>query len=332
MAKTHFDVVVIGSPCVDLVFSGLPHWPVLGQEMYVSDFALSVGAIFNTAATLSRLGLRVGLLCEVGNDLFSRYILDEIERAGISRELIFVREYPLRSVSVCLPYQGERGFVSYVDPNQGSVGPAGEQLSAEQHTGGEVAAHDFAVDTLTRLEDVTWDAAFLYLYPEMRPALELLSRRGGPIFLDAGWSVNTLTDRSFAELARFGHYFMPNQAEAAMITGQQNPREALRVLAQFGPTALIKVGAEGVIAQRDGELISCPALPVQRVVDTTGAGDAFDAGFIYGTLRGYSFFDALCCGTICGSLSTTAMTGTAAVPTTCELERIRRNFASADRA
>ncbi|HEX7733799.1 MAG TPA: PfkB family carbohydrate kinase [Ktedonobacteraceae bacterium] len=331
MAKTHFDVVVIGSPCVDLVFSGLPHWPVLGQEMYVSDFALSVGAVFNTAATLSRLGLSVGLLCEVGNDLFSRYIVDEVERAGISRELIFVREYPLRSVSVCLPYQGERGFVSYVDPNQGSAGPAGGYFSAEQHTGGEAAAHDFSVDTLTRLENVTWDAAFLYLYPNMRPALELLSQRVGTIFLDAGWSVNTLTDSSFAELARFGHYFMPNQAEAAMITGQQDPREALRVLAQFGPTALIKVGAEGVIARRAGELVSCPALPVERVIDTTGAGDAFDGGFIYGILRGYSFLDALRCGIICGSLSTTALTGTAAVPTAAELERIRVQLASADR-
>ena len=112
-----------------------------------------------------------------------------------------------------------------------------------------------------------------------------------------------------------------------MITGQQNPREALNVLAQSGLIALIKVGAAGVIALRAGELFSCPALPVERVVDTTGAGDAFDAGFIYATLRGYSFLDALRCGIICGSLSTTAMTGTAAVPTAAELERIRASLA-----
>lgn len=327
MAKAHFDVLVIGSPCVDLVFSGLPHWPVLGQEMYVPGFAISVGAIFNTAATLSRLGLRVGLLCEVGNDLFSRYMLEEIERAGISRELIFVRDYPLRAVSVCLPYDGERGFISFADASRGSAGPAGEVLSSEQHTGGEAAAHGFAPDMLAALEDVTCEGAFLYIYQKMRPVLETLSQRETTIFLDAGWSLSTLTDSSLAELARFGHYFMPNQAEAAMITGKQDPAEAVRALAEIGPTAIVKVGADGVIACQNGELMRCPALPVENVVDTTGAGDAFGAGFIYGTLRGYPTLDALRCGAICGSLSTTAMTGTAAVPTAAELERIRADLA-----
>lgn len=320
MAQAHFDVLVIGSPCVDLVFSGLPHWPVLGQEMYVPGFAMSVGAIFNTAATLSRLGLKVGLLCEVGNDFFSRYILEEIERAGISRELIFVRDYPLRSISVCLPYQGERGFVSYADDSQE---PAGEILSVEQHTGSEAAAHGFAPDMLGVLENTTCETAFLYVYPRMRPVLATLSRRKATIFLDAGWSLNTLTGDRLAELVRSGHYFMPNQAEATMITGQPDPAQAAQALAQLGPTPIVKVGANGVIAWRDNELVRCPALPVERVIDTTGAGDAFDAGFIYGTMQGYSFLDSLRCGTICGSLSTTAMTGTAAVPTAAELEHIR---------
>jgi sugar/nucleoside kinase (ribokinase family) len=323
LAQTHFDVLVIGSPCVDLVFSGLPHWPVLGQEMYVSGFAMSVGAIFNTAATLSRLGLNVGLLCEVGNDFFSRYILEEIERAGISRELIFVRDYPLRSVSICLPYQGERGFVSYTDDSQE---PADEIFSVEQHTGSEAVVHGFAPDMLEALENTTCEAAFLYIYPRVLPVLATLRRRKATIFLDAGWTLNTLSGDRLAELVRSGHYFMPNEAEATMITGRQDPAQAAQALAQWGPTSIVKVGADGVIACRDNQLVRCPALPVERVVDTTGAGDAFDAGFIYGTMRGYSFLDSLRCGTICGSLSTTAMTGTAAVPTAAELERIRATW------
>lgn len=323
MANARFDALVIGSPCVDLVFSGLPHWPVLGQEMYVADFAISVGAVFNTAATLSRLGLRVALLCELGNDLFSRYMLEEIEKAGISRELIFLRDYPLRSVSVCLPYEGERGFVSFADASRNGAAPAGELLSAEQHTGAEAATHGFAPDMLAALENVRCEAAFLYVYPKMRPVLQTLRRQTATIFLDAGWSLNTLTGSSLAELARLGHYFMPNQAEAAMITGQQDPEEAARALAKIAPTALVKVGAAGVIACQADLLMCCPALPVEKVVDTTGAGDAFDGGFIYGILHGYSLLDAMRCGIICGSLSTTALSGTAAVPTAEDLERIR---------
>ena len=323
MAKAHFDVLVTGSPSVDLVFSGLPHWPVLGQEMYVPGFAMSAGAVFNVAATLRRLGLRVGLLCEVGNDLFSHYILEEAERFGISRDLIFVRDYPLRSISVCLPHEGERGFVSYADASRGSSGPAGELLLAEQHTGGEAAVHGFAPDMLAALDTITCEAAFLYVYANMRPVLEVLHRRETRLFLDAGWSLSTLTDSSLVELVRYGHYFMPNLAEASLITSEQNPDEAAHRLARMGPTSIIKLGERGVVACQDGELINCPALPIEHVVDTTGAGDAFDAGFIYGILRGYSLRDSLNCGTICGSLSTTAMTGTAAVPTAEELENIR---------
>lgn len=316
MTQAHFDMVVIGSLCVDLVFSGLPHWPAPGQEIYVSDFALGAGEMFTIAATLSRLGLRVGLLGEVGNDFFSRYVLDEIERAGISSELVFVRDYPLRAVSVCLPYEGERGLISYTEARRSSSA-VGQRISRA------AAERGFAADMLTRLEQVSWSAAFLYLYPRMRDVLRLLKQRGAPIFLDAGCSLSTITASRFAELAAFGDYFMPNQAEAAMITGQESPAEAARLLARSGPVPIIKIGAEGAIAWRNGELVRCPAWPVAEVVDTTGAGDAFDAGFIYGILRNYSFLEALRCGTICGSLSTTALTGTAAVPTAEELEQLR---------
>jgi sugar/nucleoside kinase (ribokinase family) len=93
----------------------MPHWPVLGQEMYVANFAISVGAVFNTAATLARLGMRVGILCELGNDFASRFILEEIEKAGICSDFILMRDYPLRTETVSLAYEGERGFVSYAD-------------------------------------------------------------------------------------------------------------------------------------------------------------------------------------------------------------------------
>lgn len=311
MTRAHFDVLVIGSPCVDLVLSGLPHWPVPGKEVYVSDFAINAGAIFNTAATLSRLGLRVGLLCELGNDLFSRYLREEIEHAGISGNLLFLRDYPLRAISVCLPYAGERGFISFAD-------------AVPVHSSPLTPARDtLAPDMLAALQQVNCEAAFLYVYPAMQAALDILHQQATTIFLDAGWSLETLTAAQLARLTRHGHYFLPNQTEASLITGQQNPYEALYALAQFGPTAVIKMGAQGAIALWQQQVFHCPALPIAEVIDTTGAGDAFNAGFIYGTLQGYSLPDVLRCATICGSLSTSALTGTAAVPDAADLERIR---------
>ena len=149
LKKPHFDVLVIGSPCVDMVFSGMPHWPISGQEMYVDSFAISVGAIFNTAATLTRLGMRVGLLCEVGNDFFSRYILEEIDKAGICRDLVLVRDYPVRAVSVCIAHDGERGFVSYADTHAGMVKHMLEILNSDNHPDGARDAQLLAQSLIT---------------------------------------------------------------------------------------------------------------------------------------------------------------------------------------
>ena len=144
-----------------------------------------------------------------------------------------------------------------------------------------------------------------------------------PIFLDAGWYAEVVSHERIEEIGSYATYFMPNQLESELITGEQSEEEAVTRLAELVPTAVVKVGPRGVLACRQGQLFACPALPIENVVDTTGAGDAFNGGFIYGILRGYALPDALRCGIICGSLSTSALGGTAAVPSADELERIR---------
>ena len=322
-ARKSFDVVVIGAPSVDLVFSDMPHWPAPGKEMYVPGFGIGAGAAFNTAATLSRLGLRVGLLSELGNDFFSRYILEEIDRVGISRDLLLLRERPLRTISVCLAHEGERGFVSFTDAQD----EPGEQRtlldSSVNHVPGAQPSALSNNELHRLLDGCDFRAAFLYALPTISPLLDILEAHNARIFFDTGWDPQVLSDPRLPSVIRRGDGIMPNQIEAEYLTKSAGPEEAVRALAELVPTAIVKVGSAGVIACQRGELRRCPAFPVERVVDTTGAGDAFNAGFIYGTLKGYLLEEALCCGTICGSLSTTAITGTAAVPSADELERLR---------
>lgn len=327
MKKSQFDVLVIGSPCVDIVFGGMPHWPILGQEMYVSNFAISAGAGFNTAATLSRLGLRVGLLCELGNDFFSRFILDEMEKSGICHDFVLTRDYPLRSVSVCLSYEGERGFVSYADDHHGFGAQKVEMMSPgnSQQAGRSVPMLTQSLQQALAVYDV--DAVFMYAYPAMQPLLEVVAAHEGlPIFLDVGWYPDDLGESSMSAMIKDGTFVMPNEVEAALMTGVQAPEEAACLLAEHAQTAIVKMGARGAVACQQGQLTYCAAMPVTEVIDTTGAGDAFNGGFIYGILKGYSLADALRCGTICGGLSTTALSGTAAVPQAEELERLRVNL------
>ncbi|QBD83046.1 carbohydrate kinase family protein [Ktedonosporobacter rubrisoli] len=316
--RSHLDVLVIGTASVDIVFGGMPHWPKLGQEMYVKEFAVGVGSVFNTASTLSRLGLRVGLMTELGNDFFSRYILEEIDKAGICRDFVTINDFPMRTVSICLAHEGERGFVSYVDGH--TVMHMADSPASGHNIESEEGAKRWKDRWQQQLREYDIDAVFLYVHPYIHPLLDLFVDRDISIFLDAGWHPEELADERLTEVIKRGHVLMPNQMEAMFMTGTQTAEEAALALAQWVPTAIVKAGARGVVACKNGEIAYCPAFPIKEVVDTTGAGDAFDGGFIYGSLKGYSFMEALRCGTICGSLSTTAPTGTAAVPNAQELE------------
>lgn len=325
MNKTHFDVLVVGTPCVDIVFGGMPHWPVLGQEVYVSQFGVSAGAAFNTAATLSRLGLRVALLTELGNDFFSRYILEEIDKAGISRDLVLVRDQAIFSVSICLAHDSERGFVSYsnigseIVPRLLETHSSTNSISMNGNTDQNVSP-----ERQELLDGCQFDAVFTYARPAMLPYINYFTRRGVTLFFDTGWNRRELSDPSMIEVLKRGNIIMPNQLEATFLMGTETAEAAACALAALVPQGMIivKMGSQGVVACQNGAITYCAAYPIDGVVDTTGAGDAFNGGFIYGTLKDYSLVDALRCGTICGSLSTTALTGTAAVPTAEELERL----------
>ncbi|WP_151727770.1 carbohydrate kinase family protein [Thermogemmatispora aurantia] len=331
-----FDVLVIGNPCVDLIFSGLPHWPAPGKEVYATRFAIGAGAVFNTAAALSRLGLRVALLGELGNDCLSRYLLEEIRRAGICSDLVRQREQRIAALSVALVHDDERGFVSYVErPSPSS--PAAAPLSPSAASAGSASREEAPAPATELLPPLSlpelrallqryrWRAVFLHLHPALGPALELFAEQRIEVFLDTGWHPRLLGDQRVPEVLRRCTVFLPNRLEAEALTGARDPETAARQLAQLAPLVVIKLGAEGALACQGEQLWHCPAWPVSEVIDPTGAGDAFDAGFIYALLHGYSLPEALRCGTICGSLATTALTGSAAVPDAAELERLRHS-------
>ena len=115
--------------------------------------------------------------------------------------------------------------------------------------------------------------------------------------------------------------FLPNAVEATAITGIDDVAEAARALVALGPRVVaVKLGEEGaMVATAAGELIRVPAWPV-RPLDTTGAGDSFDAGFLTGWLGGWSLLDCLSLGAVCGALSTLGIGGTATQPTMDEAQ------------
>ncbi len=159
--------------------------------------------------------------------------------------------------------------------------------------------------------------ASYFLQSALQPGLPGLFARarsaGLTTSLDTNWDPSG-DWRGFDKLLPLVDVFLPNQNEALAISGASTLEDALHTLAQKCPAVAVKCGSQGAYASQAGISAAAPALALQ-VVDTVGAGDNFDAGFLYGWLNGWSLEKTLRLATACGSLSTRLAGGVSAQPT-----------------
>ena len=292
------DVLLPSAYFCDLVFTGLPEIPRLGDEIFSKELKVIPGAGFIPAVALTRLGMRVDWACDFGNDFFSRYVLQEADRQNLSTRLFRIHDQSLQAVTISYSFANDRAFLSYMDP---------------------LPAQDLS--TLVR----------------QNPArcLLLMSFQSGPEFIESAKRAHTLGSLVFMDGQVSGERRLPdpdvvsslqhtdifalNEKEALQFTEERSIEAALDRLAEFAPLVVIKLGSEGALACKNGQVAYAPAIPVD-VLDTTGAGDNFDCGFLYGVLHDYSLEDCLRCGNICGSSSTTAQGGWEAALTADQLQ------------
>ncbi len=169
-----------------------------------------------------------------------------------------------------------------------------------------------------------------FLLEALQPDLPQLFRQahdmGLTTSLDTNWDPSDNWD--IPELLDHCDIFLPNQAEVERITRKEFSTGLDQLSAQI-PIVAVKLGAEGGLARQDTQEVHSPIVPVD-VVDTVGAGDSFDAGFLYGYLHEYSIEDSLRLACACGSLSTRAAGGTTAQPTLQEILSLGINLPSYD--
>jgi len=114
-------------------------------------------------------------------------------------------------------------------------------------------------------------------------------------------------------------WFLPNESEASLLTGETDEAEMLRVFSSRGVRGVVvKLGAKGAVLWKGKNTLRTPAMEV-AAVDTTGAGDAFNAGFLHALLAGLPLETCLKRGAICGSLSTRQAGSVAAFPNLTEV-------------
>lgn len=275
-----FDLLVVGRPSIDVMFSGLGEWPAIGKDIETDGLGVCAGTSFNTPAAANRLGLRVAYVATVGNDIWSGMIRDEFDAESLSTEFLDVEERPMPGISVGLNLDGDRGFVTH-------WGDGARYDARLRARAGKIAA--------------TIDARHLHAYADETPELVTIARsRGMTVSLDAWGGPAWSSPRSLPEILADADVLLANEAEAAAMTGQADPEHALERLADHCPCIVIKLGAAGAIGFAGGHVRTVPADPV-AIVDTTGAGDGFNAGFLVGWLGGLALDESLTLGVICGS-------------------------------
>lgn len=282
-------VLSIGRLYCDIVFRGFDALPRLGEERFAETVAIVPGGgSFITAAHLAALGTHAGLLARIGTDPLSGTLAPALTDSGVDLRWLERTPEAGPQPTVVMVQDGERAFLSR---RAGSARPATLDAALADSTARHLHIAEFA--TLAEIPDL----------------IERAKRDGLTVSLDPSWDDDWIRRPDLIERAAGVDIFLPNAAEARAIAACDDLDQAGIRLAQHVPIVVIKDGANGARLFERGAAIALPAPEGGPVLDTTGAGDAFNAGFLAAWLAGHPAEQALADGIACGTLSVRSVGG-----------------------
>jgi sugar/nucleoside kinase (ribokinase family) len=292
-----WDAIVAGDLFVDLILTGFPSLPRLGEEGFASECHRETGGgVANTACGLAALGLRTAAFAVAGRDELD-WFRQRFAARGVDTSLVAAHPEAPSAITVAVSTPRDRIFYTYSGAN--ALLP--DLLGCR--------------DTWLRLAAARHVHFALPVAPPLLAEMgEWLRARGASTSIDVGWQPGWLEDLGAIAALRSVDWFLPNESEARRMTGETDPARILAWFHERGARGVaLKLGPAGSAALAGGQPRLVPSIAV-RCVDTTGAGDCFNAGFLYGVARGMPIERALRCGNICGALSTEKPGGIAGFP------------------
>lgn len=283
------DLVTAGEAFDDLVFAALPRLPRPGEEVRTRQFVRTMGGgAVITAVAAARLGARCAVVSGLSDETARALRAESIRVVNVRRR------QEQHAVSAALSTRQNRSFVTFEGMNPLLEGRLARPLARIR------ARHvHFA---FTPLRCRRW-AAFA----------GRLGRSGVTTSWDFGWNERLLADSDFAALAGSVDYLLMNEQEARLYARARSLRGALAYWRGHARTAVVKMGGRGSRWVSRDEDVHQPPFPVTPV-DTTGAGDAFNGGFLVARLSGAGPRAALAAGNRIGALSTRSPGGIASLP------------------
>lgn len=288
-------ILCLGIAVADLIGGPLHQMPKPGRLVLVDKMGLFPGGgAVNTSTALARLGLPAALICKVGNDPLGDFLVRTV--AGQNVDVSSVKrdqEIGTSATMAMVDPDGERRFVHYIGANA------------------SLTLEDICLDLIDK--SAILHVAYSFVMPGLdgQPMAKLLQHAheaGVTTFLDCAWDAQGRWLELIAPSLPFVDYLVPNLAEAQAITGLDNPADIAWFLIDQGVgTVAIKMGREGCLVMAgDSVPHHFPAYKVE-VVDATGAGDAFAAGFVAGVYLDWPLDQTAKLANAVGALCVTGM-------------------------
>ena len=297
-------LLVVGEINVDLVLQGYHEFPSPGKEVLVDDFSMVLGSASAICAMgLARLGDPVAFLGKVGDDPWGRFCVEAMRERRIDVSRVVVDARLKTGVTVAITSSSDRALVSFLGSISALVGA------------------DVPPTVFHSFDHLHISSYFMQerLRPAIRGLFAEARRLGLTTSLDPGYDPSETWGRDLRDTLAEVDVFFPNEVELRALSGSDDPEEGLRRLQNGRTRVVAKLGALGAMTFDHEVAVRVPALPV-KTLDTTGAGDSFNAGFLHAWLRGEPLLSCLRLGGACGALSTQGLGGTASQPSLDEAE------------
>lgn len=293
-----WDVYVYGDINIDLVIPKVEHFPLPGQEDVVEIMNTYVGggaAIFTLG--IGKLGLKPVFQGTIGDDCYGQFIKEEFYTKNVDDTLLTISKENKTGISISFTNEKDRSFLTYRGTNDeidlSKIDMKRVKEARHIHLTGYAGSknHNQYLDllkTVKSMEEVT-------------------------VSFDVGWDDTGEWYQGIYELFPYIDILFMNEVEAMHYSRKKDAREAILDFSKSCILAVAKLGKKGAMAVKEGVVYEAKAYTVQAV-DTTGAGDSFNAGFVYGFLKGKEVEECLKYGNGCGALSVTQLGGNTGFP------------------
>lgn len=292
-----FDVIVVGELNIDLILNQLSSFPKVGTEILANQMTLTLGsssAIF--ASNLSSLGAKVAFIAKIGTDIFGDLTLQCLQRNGVDTNMVIQSGALTTGATVILNVDEDRAMITHPG--------AMENLTID----------DIQLANLSHARHLHFSSYFLQpgLQKNVITLFQEAKKAGLTTSFDTQWDPHEKWELDLDNILPFVDVFLPNEKELLLLTGKENLEEAFDHIKKSVNTLAVKLGNIGSISVNKGKVLFKPAFFNGEVVDAIGAGDSFNAGFIYKFIQHAPIETCQEFGNLIGYISTTAPGGTTA--------------------